>query len=315
MRTTGSTRSSRRLAGTLLLAAVAVAGCAARVDPPSAVTDSPPTEQVKDLARDAQLSAATDGTPMDQAALTDQRNRDMMRFVAQCMAERGFDYTPVDLPPSAPHLNGQRLSEADFAATLGYGISTDIDGGLSTRLFPNEAIDDPNIERRAMMPAKKRLAYDGALTDCGGRANTEIPLPPGSIIVPPGHEDELDELNQLVDAHPRVVDGTRTWSHCMAERGYTYASEADIHASLEAKAAPLKGAYETRGGPRVSADADVESSVDEVLTAAEQSTLTSLQTYERNVAVADYECGADLVKIRAAVMDEFIAEIVDDASG
>lgn len=314
MRTTGSTRSSRRLAGVLLLVATAVAGCTARVGPSSAVTGSPPTAHVESLTGNARLSAAaTDAKPLDQAALTDQYNRDMMAFMSRCMAEIGFEYTPIELPSSAPHLNGRRLTEADFAEQLGYGIAADIDGGLATRLFPDEPVEDPNIERRAAMSKREGQAYDAALDECIARVGDEIPRPPGSIIEPPGTEDEFEQLNGRIDADPRVVVATRAWSECMAEHGFAYDSQVEIVLDIVAQVAPLKRAYESRGGRFISAAADVESAVNDILAASDRVELASVQAFERSVAVADQECAVDLNKIRTGVLEELVAEILNRA--
>ncbi len=315
MDTKRSRGTERRLGATIVVAMLAVVACGQLGPAPSPARPAPPAEG---SALDAEIAASTSTRPPDEADLADQYNRDMMQFMSQCMGEQGFEYTPIELPPSAPHLNGRRLSEADFAKELGYGMAANIDGGLPARLTPDVPSEDPNMDRRMAMSDKERAAYDAAFGVCVLRVGDEVPLPPGSFHQPPGTEDEFAELNTRLAADPRVVAATRAWSGCMVARGFSYDSPDDALQDIIARVAPIKSAYETSGG-RTFGDrpdgvaAATEPEVAEILTAGERAKLATVETYERDVAVADYECNADLTRIRDAVFDEYVAEILSKA--
>lgn len=89
-----------------------------------------------------------------------RRLAQMEESIAACMAEQGFDYTPVDWSPTEVDLSAgldMQAGTLEFAEQFGYGITTDpFASGL-------EDVVDPNEAYVAAMSDAERDAYFAAL--------------------------------------------------------------------------------------------------------------------------------------------------------
>lgn len=210
-----------------------------------------------------------------------RRLAEMEDLVAACMAEQGFQYTPVDYSALEIDLSaGMELEygSADFAEQYGYGITTDpFTSGA-------DEVTDPNQEYVAAMSDAERDAYltalygegyadptvagaadagdDAAATDgeegaplegydwesagCTGRAQHEV--------IATGIEDDTfaalqDEMVRMMAdaaADPRLAQASSDWSACMLDAGFDGLAEvgdgeAAILAEVEAARAEVYG--------------------------------------------------------------------------
>jgi hypothetical protein len=276
---TARTRAAA-LAGTIALAAtLTLAACGGEPEP-----EPTPTEEDGPLAT-LLLDYLGDWSGED---ITRQLARAEER-IAECMAEQGFEYTPVDYTALDLDLTGDDLGldwgSKEFAEQYGYGITTNPLLGEDA-----EAPPDPNAEYVAAMSPSERDAYDTALygehyaetmepdgleagydwqeRGCTGRAQQEL------IAGDEGQDDQFSALQEdlvtmlaAIDADPRLNQVNADWSVCMADAGYPDLDQVgDADTALTAEVAALQEAP-----PDVAA-------------------LDELTAREIDTAVADAEC-------------------------
>ncbi len=256
-----------------------------------------------------------------------QRLAEMERQVAACMADEGFDYTPVDYSEVELDL-GSALEldpgSAEFAEQYGYGITTDpfTSGDTEAVTDPNEAYVTAmsDAERDAYLTALYGAGYaDAAATaegealedydweeaGCTGRAQQQV--------VAPGIQDEAfsalqaDMVQMLADADadPRLAQVTTDWSTCMLDAGFDGLErvgdgEAAITAEVEA------ARTQVYGGAAAGADADDPAAAarrallgrtgvtDPQLETAFDEALAEIMPREIDMAVADAACRAEV---------------------
>lgn len=216
-----------------------------------------------------------------------QRLAEMEDQIAACMAEEGFEYTPVDYSGVEIDLGSALELEpgsAEFAEQYGYGITTDpFTSGDAEVTDPNEdyvaAMSD--AERDAYLTALYGVTYTGAgpagtagATDaealedydweqagCTGRAQHDV--------IASGIQDEAfsalqDDMLQMLadaDADPRLAQVSTDWSACMLDAGFDGLAavgdgEAAISAEVEAARAEVYGTPAGAVGAGGTADAD-----------------------------------------------------------
>jgi len=216
-------------AATFAVAALLAAGCAGEVE---GAADVPPGPV------EALFEAAWAQPPEGDVTAAVVR---VEQLIAQCMADAGFAYTPVDQPDAvaAPltepdPANGTR----EYAELYGYGVTAD--PAAAAEPAPAEAWIDPNAAYvQAMPPAEQQeywaalqgdraagaddgeWQYDWRAAGCQGWAQNEVY----------GTDDQLaDEFTtlqaELADARlaaaadPRVAELDAAWAACMADAGY-----------------------------------------------------------------------------------------------
>ncbi len=190
----------------------------------------------------------------DQDYWNDQQMR-VEELVAQCMAEQGFDYTPVDysqmngsMPDPAADDDVPDWGTLEFAKQYGYGQTTNpyseavtdpAEGGGDTWV-------DPNQEYMNSMSETEMAAYQTALygeqpnftTDeewenwnptweeqgCQGWAQHEVnPNAYGNGDEKSKWADleaEMQTMYEAVTSDPRIAEVTADWASCMADAGY-----------------------------------------------------------------------------------------------
>lgn len=273
-----------------------------------------------------------------------RRLAEMEERIAACMAEEGFDYTPVDWSGLDVDLSaGLELAygSLEFAEQFGYGITTDpfVTGA--------DEVTDPNAEYVAQMSDAERDAYltalygeawaepdpeDGALegygwrrAGCTGRAQHEV--------VATGIEDEqfaaLQEemlrMAEEADGDPRLAQANTDWAACMLDAGYDGLAkvgdgEAAIAAEVEAARAAVGAAA---AGPLDDPGAAAREALRRGLNApstqaALDEAIAEITPREIAMAVADARCrastGYDDVRRRVDTEHQlaFLAEHADE---
>lgn len=255
-----------------------------------------------------------------------ERLAEMERQVAACMAEEGFDYTPVDYSEVEFDLGSTLELEpgsAEFAEQFGYGITTDpFTSGDTEIADPNEAYVAAmsDAERDAYLTALYGAGYadagataeDEALEDydweeagCTGRAQQQV--------MAPGIQDEAfsalqaDMLQMLedADADPRLAQVTTDWSACMLDAGFDgLAAVGDGEAAITAEVEAARA--EIYGGVAAAGDADdpaaaarrallgATGATDPQLDAAFDEALAEITPREIDMAVADAACRTEV---------------------
>jgi len=265
-----------------------------------------------------------EGSPLEallQDYLGDWSNEDVTRqlvamedLVATCMAEQGFDYTPVDYAAMGLDLTGETLGlewgSKEFAEQYGYGITTDPVLGANA-----EQPEDPNAEYVAGMTPTEQEAYYTALygvhyaemsdpqavaeagwdwrdLGCTGSAQNEV------LSGDAAQQDQFAALQQEMTlmmeaaaADPRLAQVNADWAACMADAGFPdLAKVGDPEAALGAEVAALQQAAAAQIDPTVPTGPGSAEQVQ----AAMQEQLDEITQREIDTAVADAQCRADV---------------------
>jgi len=206
-------------------------------------------------------------------------------LIASCMADAGFEYVPIDpvtfrgamdALTSAPG-----LTDAEFVAQYGYGIST---------LPPTQAFGagEENTRIYEQLSTADQVAYKRTLWGDNVEATFVIMLENEDFSGAGGctkkaidqvFTDEQRNANYVnpfdaqVQQDSRMVDALEKWAGCMRDAGYDYENPDDAEREITDRLnAIAKGA-----DPRT-------------LTGSEKAGLTQLQGEERAVASTDNEC-------------------------
>ncbi len=244
----GGVPTTRRVAGTglALLAVLAAGGCGAATGPQG--PDADPVGVIEGIYQEMRA-----GSSLEQAQAVAMQAQER---ISACMAEQGFEYTPV-----TPQIqDGQKLQDAlvaelgavpgtlEFAEQHGYGWTT---GAWQGQAYPDQPEPDPNIQRQVAMDESEALAYSAALygadpTDdwqtqgCEGRVGHEVTSEQNvTAVTDPALQVELDTMWATIGEHPRQVELDSYWAQCRAESGnpgFTVPLDAE-NSILEAQAA------------------------------------------------------------------------------
>jgi len=211
-------------------------------------------------------------------------------LIATCMSDAGFEYVPVDYATVRKAMDADKtapgLTTEEYAATFGYGISTQPPAGASNPAIIG--LGEQNMQISNSLSEADQDAYNHTLfgentdatfavsleaedfSETGGCTRTAIE----QVFSP----EELNATyynpgDTLIEQDPRVIAAIAAWSDCMREAGFNYDSPEEIEEDLRDRLdAVLKGAdFETLSAPA-------------------QAELTALQGEERAIAVADLEC-------------------------
>ncbi|MCV2395422.1 hypothetical protein OEB99_13985 [Actinotalea sp. M2MS4P-6] len=316
---------SRPVAGLVLAcSALALAGCSGT--PAASPSTAGPLEA---------FFADAMGSYDEEAA-----NRDAMQveeLVAQCMAEQGFEYTPVDQSQGISYSSDDLDVEwgtLEFAEQYGYAITTD-PWGTMTEESPEEAQEwvDPNEDYVAAMSETEQQAYYTALygdqsqyeevedgeeieynwedNGCQGAAQHEV-YEGGDAVDSDQFQalwDDMDAMWQAVQDDPRMAEAVAGWASCMADAGYPgMASFDDPQNQISDQVNALwDDAY---------ADLDPETATEDDWAAVEdqvQGEQAALTDTEIAMATADYTCrdDADVTSLQTEVQNEYEQEFVD----
>jgi len=199
--------------------------------------------------------------------------------VAKCMIAEGWEYIPVQYPDQG---QGVEYTDEDEVARItreGLGITYYLLNDSSGEANPDDPwanFVDPNQEYVESLSESERTAYYGSLsgteeeiaaattteTDpetgeeyqtqngnlgCQGEAQAEANG--GDITNSPQYWDAMqsyyEDLQQLVEADPRLVKLNETWSSCMKKAGFDYAKQQDFwekgQTDLQARADEIIG--------------------------------------------------------------------------
>ncbi len=265
------------------------------------------------------------GGDMDQEQLMAQaqaEQREIEEAIAECMAEEGFEYIPSDLGdlPASFELR-EELSEEEFRAEYGYGIST-----LDAELFMGpDAADDPNLAIQEEMDDAEREAYERALS--GEMAEFDPDGDPDEMVFEPGGcqgeaFDEVQgermevfqelqpafmELEERIQSDPRVVEAEQEWQACMQEAGYDFTErfepQGEIFEALnelqeQAFGALDPGEIDPAQPPQPELDPDA---------------LAELQERELELAAAEGACTDEhLAEVDEEIRQEYEADFIEE---
>jgi hypothetical protein len=262
-------------------------------------------------------------------------------ITAECMAEQGFEYIPVDWSSMGggmevmPDELDVEWGTLEFAEKYGYGATTDpwgtgeqpVPEGEEEFVDPNQVVVDAmsDTEREAYYaalygepPTEEEMAeggefeYDWTTAGCSGKAQHEVYETVDGV-----EEDEFaalqEEMNSMYEASmqdPRLTGLNDEWSTCMADAGYPgMAAVGDGETTI----------YDEVNALYEDAYADVDPSVEmteedyAAIEAAVVEARKEITPREIEMAVADFTCREDISyqEIQQEVNFEHQQEFVD----
>ena len=249
-------------------------------------------------------------------------NAEWQEGIATCMADAGFEYIPY-IAPETIHYYVSDYGTRDWVARRGYDLSGGMMEGPEREAWirSTEANDarplsvDPNKAIYDQLSEGTQAAYDLALhgppyVEGQEERDEDTPwsLADGCSIwasfVQHADRDaarfaDYDDLMQRMwaatwrdlDAHPRMVELTTAWAHCMADAGHVYTSPTNAWESVYEV---MQGTPGPNGDPYTTSD--------------------EVKALEISVALADFDC-KEAVRWddeRESVIDEVEAQFLED---
>ena len=142
-------------------------------------------------------------------------------------------------------------------------------------------------------------------------------------------EPMFTELQERVESDPRVVEASREWTTCMADRGYDFQTVEELwdrgleeirtrHNELIGRSDPFAGwteeeveiFWETSSPEAI--DDFYEQHESQTRQDVDQEALAALQQEERDLAVANYECGEKQREIAQEVTQELESKFISE---
>jgi hypothetical protein len=217
-----------------------------------------------------------------------QHIEDTQTLIAECMAEAGFEYVPVDVKTietaQARVRKEPGYTRRTYKEKWGLGVTTRFDNPVrDTGLGPSLAIyeslsgDDQDAYFRTLFGKNPNMDFAFALdeedfSETGGCTREAVE----QVFTPKEIEGSyVNPKDVLIDADPRIIEAHRNWAKCMHEFGYEYEEDQDeiIEEYLERLEELLD-------------DGDDPAS----LTGVRAEALRDLQQEEIEVSLADLEC-------------------------
>jgi hypothetical protein len=254
------------------------------------------------------MDAATSGTAPDGNPLPGTEEYGLSRqglvesieaveaSIATCMSDAGFEYIAADYNTVRRGMVSDKslpgLTERQYFDQYGYGISTLYTGkppqledqatpaqiGLGERnvqIFRNLSPTDQVAYNHTLLGDNSNVTFAVAieiedLSRTGGctRAAIEQVFTPEQMSATYRNPKDV-----LIEQDSRMVEAIGQYSECMRDAGFDYTHEKDIEPDLRSRLETITG-----GEPV------------EALSAEAQAALADLQSYERALAIASYDC-------------------------
>lgn len=242
--------------------------------------------------------------------------------------------------PNEAIVAGMSASERDAYQEALYGAPTDLEFGSalsdseSRDFVSEEELEPADIESGAASSDLESADIESESTEgdlwgggCTGKANQEVY----------GKVDEafqelepmLTELQERVESDPRVVEASKGWTTCMADRGYDFQTVEELwgrgfedirtrYTELAGRPDPFEGW--TEEDVEIFWETNSPEAIDDFFAQREsearrdvdQEALTALQQEERDLAIANYECGEEQREITQQVTRELESQFISD---
>jgi hypothetical protein len=312
IRTIATRLKSRRI-GILALGVVIgilVAACSGNltIPNPSTSADGQDSEEEEDDL------AGTEEFGLSREELVTSIER-IEELIASCMSEAGFEYVANDYNTVRQGMTADQslpgLSEEEFIEQYGYGIST-----LYTGLPPQLAdvaipaqigLGQQNVQIFQNLSPEDQVAYNRTLFGDNEEATLAVALETEDLSRTGGctrtaieqvftaeqlSTSYTNPKDALIEQDPRMVAALAEYAECIQEAGFSYNHEKEIEPDLRDRL------YTITEGASV-----------ETLSADSKAALTALQSEERALAIASYECESEIIEpVEDQVEEELFAD-------
>ena len=249
----------------------------------------------KDAGQTPQPTSGGDGTQQigrEEFGMTEEQLVNAIEAgesrIAECMADAGFEYTPIDSETFRDAMDAQGtvpgLSDEEFVAQYGYGITTlpptsDFRFGEENQaIFDDLSSEDQVAYGRTLVGENTQATYVNMLEaedflPAGGCTETAIKEVYTEEQLSPSFFNPFDAL---VEQDPRMIAAQQAWSECMADAGYDYEMQGDPEDEFVERLDAITGGADPK-----------------TLTGGDKEALTELQGEERAIAKVDFDCAAE----------------------
>ncbi|HLF27985.1 MAG TPA: hypothetical protein VJG32_16750 [Anaerolineae bacterium] len=303
----GDARMQKRRVGFLvvwLIIGSLVAACGGGSQSPAPTLDTPATD----------AAAASQGTPTGQGRLPGPEEFGMTTeelvssveavesLIATCMSDAGFEYIAVDYDTIRRGMVADKslpgVSDEDFIAQYGYGISTTYTGlppQLSELATPAQiGLGEQNVRIFNSLSSADQVAYSRTLFGENTDATFAVSLEVEDFSRTGGctraaieqvfsseqlSATYLNPLDALIEQDPRMIAAVEEFADCVRAEGFNYNHPNEIEPDIRNRLAAI-----TQGVPLESLSADA------------QAALTELQGYERAIAELATQCEEDILE-------------------
>jgi outer membrane murein-binding lipoprotein Lpp len=256
------------------------------------------------------MSAMNQG--YDEETMLAQQN-DREELIANCMADEGFDYVPVDNAQYSGMVSaddGEEYGTEKWVAENGYGMSQSPEQ-IAEQQAQSEEFIDPNQdyvmslsegEQAAyyevlygVQPTEEEMGEDGSYeynwqtSGCQGFASHEIDGDQPSQEEHAALYEAMSAMYETSQASPTLVKLDSEWAACMADAGYaTFTKKADAQESIMNEQNAL---YENQTG-----------------TGPDEKVLAEMREKELTLAMADFTCAEEVDYTDASMQVQFDLE-------
>lgn len=303
------------------------------------------------------------GPNMDdpEAAEAQFREQEMQvqEAIRSCMAEQGFEYVPVQ-QPEASFATFDESDREEQVREQGFGITTWY-GNEDQMAEEATEFEDPNQDYVEGLSDSEREAYYEALhgdpeedmteqvdpdtgeevmvgsgfgSGCDGQAREEaMGDPEAQNALWEELQPAFEQMQERIQADPRMVEANEAYSTCMADRGHEIESREDmwetVHQDFQERmdeivgpnggfADPFEGwsedeieaFFEEKSQDEI--DAFFAEAESESRASIDEEALETLQQEEIDMAVDDFECGKDLDELRQEVSADYEQDIIEE---
>lgn len=280
------------------------------------------------------------GDPEEMAADQLEQMRKGEEMIAECMRAEGFEYTPF-VPDNAADFMSVDFDESDrdVVAEQGFGMSTTFGDAYSETALGEEN-PDPNqgyVESlsEADQEAYYRTLY-GDMPDFGeepldGEDEDMTAFEPSGcqgeafkeqfaqFAVFEEYGDDLDTMFERFSADPRIVELDQKWAECMRTAGYEYTNPEsmwdDVSGRMDSlfeSSDPMTAELEAMSEEEFNALTDTEKEAVFAPPVFDEEKLAEVQTYEKAVALANFDCSEGEKGERLEIQHEYEQLFIDE---
>lgn len=319
-------------------------------EPGDGQDDEPEDEDSTQAAIDEALLLISGADTADQEAVWAEQQRQVEETVAQCMRNEGFEYTPVDYSQfDSFEEDDWNPADRDWVAENGLGISTGIGGETFAEPVGQDDFKDPNADYVSTLSEGEQTAYYRVLygDDVESEANSEVDFDDPAAVeayeeayenrankgcydtawdqtneasavdaVFSALDDSFEDIEARVLIDPRLSDGLTSWTACMAESGYDFASPDEMWDAAQERSEEIWGSFSSPF--EAYTEEDLEGLSDEQFEELypepelDQELIDEIQEWEIAVALADFDCGGpELTEIAQEIWTEEVAQVIE----
>lgn len=282
------------------------------------------------------------GDPEEMQADQMEQMRKAEESIAACMRAEGFEYTPFVPDTSSNDFAAFDFDETDREAVAerGFGMSTSFGDSFGAGLGSDSMPEDPNQTYVQSLTEAEREAYFTTLhgdmpdptevSDVDGEEGSNMMFEPSGcqgeafeeqfaqFAILEEYEDDFEAMGERFYADPRIVEMNKSWTVCMREAGHEFTDQDKMYEAVSSRMDELFGSPmemsmdEELTEEEFNALTDAEKEAMFAMPAIDEEKLAEIQTYEKSVALANFDCDDGNAEARMEVQHEYEQLFLDE---